>query len=120
MSPKAKPPTKTQIAADLAGRIQDYLWRFEADPVINEGYRMQDGTRVPDPHGLCDYYHAQARNTQHRVWIKYIAYHGHSTLTIEEASQYLAWLDEGNVGEHHQAFRELRERVKKSAEETPP
>lgn len=107
--PKApKAPTKTEIARDLAQKIDVHLKRFERDPKINPGKRYDDKKRkwVPDPKGVHDYYCAGAGGDRHRVWVRYITYQGGRHLSIEEAQKYLAWLDAGNVGRHYEAIRE--------------
>jgi hypothetical protein len=107
--PKApKAPTKTEIARDLAQKIDVHLKRFERDPKINPGKRYDDKKRkwVPDSKGVRDYYCAGAGGDRHRVWVRYITYQGGRHLSIEEAQKYLAWLDAGNVGRHYEAIRE--------------
>ncbi len=92
-----KPPPKTRLAKALAERIDVHLKRFEADKKIN----------APDPkYKTRSYYYAHARGMGHRVFIVYISYQGHSMITIDEATAYLAWLDAGNVGRHYEQQKE--------------
>lgn len=102
-----KPPTKTQIATELGDRIHDHLQRFENDPKINYGKRWdkEKGKWIRDKGGLRDYYNASARGIRHRVYVIYITYQGGSYLDLDKAERYLAWLDAGNIGTHHEAFR---------------
>ncbi len=105
---KPKPPTKTEVAADLAKKIDAHLKRFESDPTLNPGHRYdkERKERVLDPMGVRDYYVARAHGNRHRVWVIYVTYQGGSYLSIEDAEKYLAWLDAGNVGRHYEALRE--------------
>ena len=75
---------------EIANRINKHLKRFEADPIVN----------AKNDRGLMPYYFAQAYSVGRWVNIVYIAYHGANHLSREEAEQYLAWLDAGNVGTH--------------------
>lgn len=77
----------------IAKQIDAHLRRFEADPVINAWIDGKAG-------GLRPYYGAGALATGRFVSIFYIRYQGRSTLPRDEAEQYLAWLDAGNVGKH--------------------
>lgn len=84
---------------EIADRINDYLHRFETDPVINA---PRDGK----PGGLVPYWHAHARYTRGpKMYVQYISYQGDSKLSKDEAIAYLAWLDAGNVGRHFEALR---------------
>lgn len=105
---KTKAPTKTQVALDLAKKINAHLQRFERDPKINPGKRYDDAKKkwVADPMGVHDYYCAGASGNRHRVWVRYITYQGGSYLSIEDAQKYLAWLDAGHVGRHYEALKE--------------
>jgi hypothetical protein len=104
-----KGPTKTDIARDLASKIDVHLKRFERDPKINPSKRFDQEKKVwvPDNMGVRDYYFARATGIRHRVWVIYVMYQSGSYLSIEEAQKYLAWLDTGNVGRHFEALREV-------------
>lgn len=73
--------------SDIAERIQKHLTRFEKDPAINKG----------DKFGSL-YYCARAMARGSRIFVTYISYHGSASLSRDEALEYLAWLDAGNVG----------------------
>lgn len=109
LAKETKAPTKTEIAQDLASKIDAYLKRFERDPKINPGKSLDKGTKtwVPDEMGVRDYYGARASGDRHRVRILYVTYQGASYLPIEDAQKYLAWLDDGNIGTHYRALREV-------------
>jgi len=100
--------TKTEIAREIAQKINAHLQRFEKSPKLNPGERYDQKTKKwkRDPSGLRNYYGAHARGDRHRVWIVYITYQGGRHLSIEDAQKYLAWLDAGNVGRHYEALRE--------------
>lgn len=104
----AKKVTKTEVADQIAQRINVHLKRFERDPKINPGKRYSEAKKkwVSDAMGVHDYYGAGARGDRHRVWVKYVTYQGGSHLSIEDAEKYLVWLDAGNVGRHYEALRE--------------
>jgi hypothetical protein len=109
---KGKAPTKTEVAAALAQKIDAHLKRIENDPALNPS-RFFDKARkkwVLDSTGMGVrfYYGAWARGDRHRVWVIYITYQGGSYMTIEDAAKYLAWLDAGNEGRHFDALREAR------------
>ena len=95
----AKPPTLTEIGR----RIDAYLKRFEADPVINK----RDRKYMTQP-----FYMAGAGRSGNRVWTLYVSYQGVSYLTRAEAESYLAWLDAGNVGTRFTQEHELREQTR--------
>jgi hypothetical protein len=93
-------PTPEQLAklplATLAARIRVHLQRMEQDPKINVakvGHRM----------GLQPYFLSWASRNGRFVGIRYVSFQGNTNLTREQAAQYLAWLDAGNNGKHHQA-----------------
>ncbi len=79
---------------ELAGKIHVHLLRMEADASINKS-----GT------GRARYFRPSAHGTT-RVMVSYVSYQGHSTLTKAEAEKYLAWLDAGNNGKHHEGLNE--------------
>ena len=86
---------------ELAARIAEHLKRFEADPVIN----------APNPVSKArPFYQAIAVRTGRYVAVQYVSYQHTSHLTRDEAEKYLAWLDAGNVGKHHQAIWDQKER----------
>lgn len=79
-------------SVQVAGRLDSHLKRFEGDPTINRFDR-----------GISGYYIASARATRNgRISIIYVVYQGARTLSLAEAEAYLAWLDAGNVGTHHE------------------
>jgi hypothetical protein len=79
--------------SELAARIDAHLKRFENDKRIN---RLQKkGTLRLSP-----YFGAGAFAHGRYVGVRYISYHGHSSLTKTHAEEYLAWLDAGNIGTH--------------------
>jgi len=84
---------------ELAAGIDNHLKRFEADPVINAKVEGR-GSR------LARFYGAGASYWRGRyLLVQYISYQGPLTLSKAEAEAYLAWLDAGNVGRHHEALR---------------
>jgi hypothetical protein len=101
--------TKSAVAHDLAQKIDAHLKRFERDPKINPGKRLDKETKtwVPDPMGVRDYYNARASGDRHRVRVVYVSYQGASHLSVEDAQKYLAWLAAGNIGTHYRALREV-------------
>jgi hypothetical protein len=95
----AKPPQKATLPlAEIAGRINAHLKRFEDDPVIKPV--LKQGTK--------SYYYAGAGVYGNRIGVIYISYQGKSNLKPVDAEAYLAWLDEGNVGTHYKWEREAR------------
>jgi hypothetical protein len=83
-------------AKELGERICAHLKRFEADPVLNaevERRRMK----------LRPFFNVSAFGERKYVFVSYVAYQGISKLSREQAAEYLAWLDAGNVGSHRQA-----------------
>lgn len=81
---------------EIAKRISQHLRRFERDPKINT---------VDARSGLKSYYFAGAGRAGPRLSISYVNYQGSTTITKEDALEYLAWLDAGNVGRHYEALR---------------
>jgi len=79
---------------EIADRISAHLKRFEADPEINKKDRQE----------LSPYWNANAWDSRPRVFIRYVSYQGHSSLTKEQAVRYLKMLDEGFVGRHYRAL----------------
>jgi hypothetical protein len=88
---------KAKKLSEVADAIWAYLRRFEKDPIINAAR--------PDFGGTTPYYNAFAQAGGRFVYVTYITYQGSRHLTRDEAVRYLAWLDAGNVGHHHEAFR---------------
>lgn len=88
---------------EIAEKIDAYLKRFESDETINVS---RDGDRL----GLKPYYQARAYVAGRYVAVTYVSFQHTSNLTKAEALEYLAWLDDGNVGKHFKAFT-LRERL---------
>lgn len=108
--------TKSAVACELGQKIDRHLKRIERDPKLNPGRRFdkEKDAWIPDEMGVRDYYGANAHGDRHRVRISYITYQAASFLPIEDAEKYLAWLDAGNVGSHHEAIK-----VKKAKKESP-
>lgn len=79
---------------EIATRIDAHLKRFEQDKEIN---RYKDSRSLD---GLHPYWRAGAWVGGRYVRVCYISYQGTSALTKQQAEQYLAWLDAGNVGSH--------------------
>lgn len=100
-----KQPTLNQIAE----RIRAHLERFEKDPVINRHreFDKEKGGWVDLPvgekqKGSGTYYSPNAYAAGAKLFIRYISYQGSGAgLTKAEGAEYLAWLDEGNVGTHY-------------------
>lgn len=79
--------------AEIAEKISKHLKRFEGSKKHNP----------PDPkYKLRPYYCASAFVYGARVYVSYISYQGRSGLKKVDALKYLAWLDAGNVGRHHE------------------
>jgi hypothetical protein len=95
---------------EIAVRIQKHLKRFEKDPKINTfGNSYQ--TAAP-------YHWPTASASGNRIIVKEVSYHTTgSSLTKAEATDYLAWLDEGNVGQVWK-WREMK--IKGNEETDPP
>lgn len=83
-------------SSELAERLQAHLRRMEADPVLNASRPMGFLRLTP-------FHEAQAVAVGGRVHVRYVSYQGDSPLTLAEAECFLAWLDAGNNGTHHQA-----------------
>lgn len=85
---------------ETAQRILVHLRRFERDPAINcYAAERNMGTLRP-------YYQPNAHRAGSRVRVCYVCYQGGATLSRDEAERYLAKLDAGFVGRHHEALRE--------------
>lgn len=82
--------------AEIAARINAHLKRFEGDPEINVSTGSTKTYR---------YYNAHAWVSGRWVRVVYVSYNRGSSLTKQQALDYLAWLDEGNVGRHFEALR---------------
>lgn len=93
---------------EIAEKIRAHLKRFEADPVIN-------AINVWKTH---PYYHANAYRAGSRVAVTYISYQHTSNLKREDALEYLAWLDAGNVGRHY-AMEQQKQAPALHCEEEP-
>ena len=79
---------------DIAGKINEYLKRFEADAKINK----------PSVAGrISPYYMSSAWSAGRYVQVRYISFQGVHSLTREQAEKYLAFLEQGGVGKHHRA-----------------
>jgi hypothetical protein len=79
--------------AELAACIDAHLKRFEQNKRINR--LRKRGTLL-----LSTYFGAGALANGRYVSVRYVSYHGHTSLSKVEAEKYLAWLDAGNVGTH--------------------
>lgn len=90
---KPRPPSMKQIA----GRIDAHLRRIEADPKLNKRLWPGKDFRLLFMSGCC------AGGS--RISVCYVSYQGRSSLTRDEATRYLAWLDAGNVGRHQEALQ---------------
>ena len=90
---------KQTALKDIAAAIQRHLTRWEKDPVIN----------APDSHKMRPYFWARAYASGNRVFVKTISYQASDSLTRQQALDYLAWIDAGNVGARWQ-MREERMR----------
>lgn len=90
--------------AEIAKGIDAHLKRFEHDPTINV---PGAGTT------LHPYYWARSWPAGSRVGIIYITFQGPDYLTKADAERYLAWLDEGHVGSHREAFPPRGMRVRR-------
>lgn len=76
---------------EIAMSIQDYLQKFEADRNIN----------APSPvYKTRPYYCSRSWSGGNRVFVRFISYQGQVSLTKQEALDYLAWLDAGNIGKY--------------------
>lgn len=94
-------PTKTELARDVALKINAHLQRIERSPTLNPRRRSDQDS---DALGTYSYFDAGATGVRHRVWIRYVSYQGGSYLSIEVAQKYLAWLDAGHVGRHYEVL----------------
>ena len=72
---------------EIAAEITKYLKSFEAENNDKTFASM--------------YYNSFATNAGRYVQIIYVSYQGYSSLTKQEALEYLEWLREGNVGRHY-------------------
>ena len=104
---KTKVPSKTEVAAALAQKINAHLQRIENDKTLNPGKRFDKDQKkwVLDEMGVRSFCGARSRGDRHRVWVIYITYQGGSHLSIADAMKYLVWLAAGNVGRHFEALR---------------
>lgn len=88
---------------DLAGRINVHLEAHEAD----EEWNRQEWTdRQGRTSKLSKLWNAGAHARGRWVYVTYVSYQGRFNLSREQAERYLAWLDEGNRGQHFMAFHE--------------
>jgi hypothetical protein len=81
---------------EIASRINAHLKRFEADPKIN----------VARGGNLRPYYYAGAHRRGRFVGVRYVSFQGVRSISKADAERYLAWLDAGNEGRHHEALRQ--------------
>lgn len=84
--------------AEIAGKINAHLIRFEADPVIN---RTRPGTTDGKR-----FFYAGAWTSGRYVSIRYISYQGISNMSKEQALAYLAAMDGGSTDRHFDALRD--------------
>jgi len=82
---------------EIAERIGAHLKRLNVDPEYNK--------RDPK-YGTTPLYYPGCASSGSRVFVTYVSYQGHSSLTRDQATRYLAWLDAGNKGRHFQALAE--------------
>lgn len=77
---------------EVAALIRIHLKRFERDPKIN----------VVNPNTkLHPYYFTNAQRVGARIAVIYVTFQGDTKLTRDEATTYLEWLDDGNIGTHY-------------------
>lgn len=81
-------------AKEIAVRLAAHFTRFERTPSINKRQRRGHGAKI--------YYEARAWASHGWVRVTYVSYQGSSVLRRADAQKYLAWLDAGHVGKHHQ------------------
>lgn len=99
------PATKKKNAlslVEIASLINAHLKRFEADKGINAPRRELQNT-VP-------FFNAWSSRAGAYIRVQYISYQGSTALTREQATAYLAKLDEGFIGRHFEALREKKAR----------
>ncbi len=78
---------------EISDRINAHLKRFEADPVIN----ARD-----DKYGTAKFYYAGSYyHAGPKIRVTYVSYQGSTMMSKAEATEYLEWLDAGNVGTHY-------------------
>ncbi len=87
-------PYDQRPLTDIASAIQEHLQRFERDP------------RCPIFPSL---YRAHADRRGARVGVLYDLRSRYRNLTRPAAVRYLAWLDAGNVGTHHDIPQEFQQ-----------
>ena len=87
---------KPMKLAELAGRIRTHLARLEADDNVNVS---SDGKRKL-------FWCSGATSSGNRVFCIYVAYQGDTSLTRDQATRYLAKLEDGFIGRHFEALRE--------------
>jgi hypothetical protein len=87
---------------EIADRIKAHLDRFESDKTINV---------AKDGRSIHPYYNANASVAGRYVRIVYVSFQGETNLSKSDATEYLQWLDAGNVGKHYKALS-FNERIK--------
>lgn len=97
--------TETMKLAAIATRIKAHLSRMEADRARN--LNLVPATKRHPEQRLSHFYGPNCWSAGSRLRIMYIAYQGAGTMTRAEGLAYLAWLDAGNYGKHHEALRAL-------------
>lgn len=90
---------------EIADQITVHLKRFESVKKINKLDRKYK-TRP--------YYNAHARQAGSKIAILYISYQGWDHLSKDEAENYLAWLDAGNIGKHRECAKDREFRYAKN------
>ncbi len=85
---------------ETAKRIARHLVRFAATPsVASKSWIDSKGEKRE----LTLFWHPVCYRAGSRAMVKYVTYQYESSMTKAEAEQYLAWLDDGNVGRHYDA-----------------
>jgi hypothetical protein len=82
---------------ELAARILIHLERFAADP---ETARVTIKDRNDQPKQITAYWSPRAFKHGRFLRVCYVSYQGDQSISRVDAAEYLAWLDQGNVGKH--------------------
>jgi len=89
-------PVKRPKLSEIAARIERHLKRMENDTSVNTRTR---------PNAIQRYWNSRAYAAGARVFVCYVSFQGYSSLTKEQALEYLEWLEAGNSGMHWEAAR---------------
>jgi len=81
---------------EIAGRIDRHLMRFASDKELSK-YES----------GKTQFWNPGAIASGRYVMVSYVSYQGHSSLSKQEAIDYLSWLDSGKVGRHFEQQRDV-------------